>query len=97
LHARLAANAARAVKINDAVGPAKQRNGGTNFDARSVIAVIAAKHGEMASRIRIVPFLDVFNPRPVDPDRYIVFLLTGDRASVTADAAVLVNEKSVAH
>jgi hypothetical protein len=97
LHAGLAADAALVVKIDDAVGSAKQRNGGADLYARGIVAVIAAQHGEMAPRVGVKSLLDVFHPRTINTDRYIVFFLAGDRACMTADATVLIDKKSVAH
>jgi hypothetical protein len=42
-------------------------------------------------------FFDVFHPGPVNTDGDVVFFLAGYRTSMTADAPVLVDEKSVAH
>jgi hypothetical protein len=67
------------------------------FYTRRVVAVIAAQHGKMSPRIRIVSFLDVFHPSPVYADGDVVFFLARHRARMAADASVLVYKKSVAH
>ncbi len=59
--------------------------------------MIAAQHGEVPPRVRIMSFFDVFNPGPVNTDGDIVFFFAGYGARMTADATVLVDEKSVAH
>ena len=51
----------------------------------------------MAPGVRVLPFLKVFDPRAVHPDRNVMFFLARDRASMTADAAILVNDEAVAH
>jgi len=59
--------------------------------------MIAAEQREMAPGVRVAPFLNVLDPGPVNSNRDIVFLFTGDRAGMAADAAVLIDDKSVAH
>src|SRR5581483_5709956 len=97
LHARLAADAALVVEIDDAVGAAKERHRRADFDARRVVAVIAAQHREVPPRVRVAALLDVFDPRAIHADGDVVLLLAGQRAGMTADAAVLVDDKPVAH
>ena len=97
LHARLTADAALVIEVNDAVGAAKQRHRRANLDARRVVAVIAAQHRKVASGVWIDTLLDVFDPGPVNSHRDVMFFLTGNRAGMTADAAMLIDEKSVTH
>jgi hypothetical protein len=59
--------------------------------------VVASKYTKVALGIGKLALLDILDPRPVDPERDIMFFLAGDRAGMTANAPVLVDDKSVAH
>ena len=59
--------------------------------------MVAAKHREVPAGIRVVALFDVLHPGAIDAHRDVVFFLTGNRASVTADATILIDDKSVAH
>jgi hypothetical protein len=59
--------------------------------------VIATEHREVAPRVGIFALLDVFDPGAVHAKRDVVFFLACHRACMTTDAAVLVDEKTVAH
>jgi hypothetical protein len=59
--------------------------------------MITAQHRKVPARIRIRALFDVLDPRAIYPDGNIVFFLAGNGARVTADAAVLIDNKSVAH
>ena len=85
------------VEIDNTVGTAKQRHSGTNLDARRVVAVITAQHRKVTPRVGIYTLLDVLDPSTINSHRNIVFFFTGDGASVTTDAAMLIDEKSVTH
>ena len=97
LHAGLAADAALVVEVDDTVGATKKRNRRADLDARRVVAVIAAQHGEVAPRVWVLPFLDVLHPSTIHAERDVVLFFARHRAGVAADAAVLIDEKSVAH
>jgi len=97
LHAGLAADAALAVEINDAIGSAKEGYGGADLDARGVIAVVAPEDAKVTFSIGKLAFLDVFDPGPIDSNRDIVLFLAGYRAGMTANATVLIDNKTVAH
>ena len=84
-----------ALEIDDAVGAPKQGDGGTDFYTRRVVAVIAAQHGKMSPRIRIVSLLDVFHPSPVYADGDVVFFLARHRARMAADALAQIDDKPV--
>src|SRR5256885_15269028 len=49
LHARLAADAAAAVEVDDPVVPTVERDGRANGDAGRRVAVVAPEHGEIAA------------------------------------------------
>src|SRR5262249_44362161 len=83
--------------VDDAVGSPKKGDGGTNFYARSVIAMIAAEYSEVPARIRVAAFFDVLHPGAIHAHRDVMLFLTGNRAGVTADATILIDDKSVAH
>jgi hypothetical protein len=97
LQARLATDAARAVEVHDAVGPAVEGHRGTDRHAGGVVAVIAAQHGEVAARVGEGALLDVLHPGAVDAERDLVLFLAGHRARMTPDALPLVDHESVAH
>lgn len=78
------------------ITPAENGNCRVDFNTWSVVAVVAAKDGEMALCVWKLAFLDVFDPGAIHSDRNVVFLLAGDRAGMAADAAVLVNDETVA-
>jgi hypothetical protein len=59
--------------------------------------MIAAQHRKVASGIGITALFNVFNPCAIHADGDIMLFLAGDGAGMTADAAVLVDEESVAH
>jgi hypothetical protein len=97
LHTRLTADAALVIKVHNPVGSAKKGDGGANFNARSVIAMIAAEHREVSSRIRVAALFDVLHPCAIYAHSDVVLFFAGNRAGVTADATVLIDHKSVAH
>src|SRR5207247_2144590 len=97
LHARLAADAARAVEVHDAVGAAGEGDGRADGHARRVVAVIAAQHREVAPRVRPRSLLDVLHPRAERPERDLIFFLARHRARVTADALAVVDHEAIAH
>ena len=97
LHARLAADAARAVEVDDAVGAPIEGHRRADGDTRRVIAVVAAQHGEVAARVRPGALLDVLHPRAERSEGNLVLLLARHRARVTADALAMVDHESVSH
>jgi hypothetical protein len=97
LRARLTANAAAVVEINDSVLAGKKRRHGTNLDARRVGAVIAAHYREKAARVGKTSLFDVFHPRSIDADWNFVFRFARDRAGMTADTLAVVYDKTVIH
>src|SRR5712692_629388 len=97
LHARLAADAAIAVEIDDAVGAAIERYGRADLDAGRVVTMVAAENTEVPPRIGIFALLYVLDPRAVNSERDVVLFLTGDRTRVAADAAVVIDDKTVTH
>jgi hypothetical protein len=97
LHAAFAADASAVVEIDDAISSAVECASRTNFRARSVIAVIAAHHAEVARCMRELAFLDVFDPGSKNANRYLMFFFARNRASVAPDTTVLIYNKTVAH
>jgi hypothetical protein len=59
--------------------------------------MIATQYGEMTPGVRVVSLLDILDPSAIHAKRNVVLLLAGDRAGVTADAAVLIDHEAVAH
>jgi hypothetical protein len=85
------------IEVDDTVGSAKKSDGGTNLNAGSVVAVVAAEHREVPPRIRVAALFNILHPCAVYSHRDVVLFLAGHRAGVTADATVLIDNKSVAH
>jgi hypothetical protein len=59
--------------------------------------MVAAHHPEVATARRKMSLFDVLYPGAEHPDRNIVFLLAGDRAGMTSDTSVVINDEAVAH
>ena len=97
LHARLAADAAVAVEVDDPVRPPVERHRGADGHAGRVVAVVAAKDREVPARVRKLALLDVLHPRPERAERNAVLLLARHRAGVAPDAPSLVDHEAVAH
>src|SRR6185436_7549511 len=71
LHAGLAADAAPAVEVHDAVRPAEQGGRRADLDARRVVAVVAAGDLEGPPRLGEHTLLDVFHPGAGDPEGHL--------------------------
>jgi hypothetical protein len=97
LHASLAADAPPVVEINDSVCSPVQRAGRTDFGTWRVIAVVAPHHSEVSRCVGKLALLDMLYPGAKYANRNLVFLFARNRASVTADASVLIDDKSVSH
>ena len=97
LHASLATDAAPVVEINDSIGSPVEGAGGTDFRARRIIAVVAPHHPEVAGGVGKLTLFDMLDPGAKNTNRHLVFLFARDRAGVTPDTPVLVDDKSVSH
>lgn len=97
LHARFAAYTESVVEVDDAVGPLEKCNSRTDFDAGSIVAVIASENTEVKAGVRERPLFDVLYPRTIHTDGNIVLFLAGHGAGMTADTARLIDEESVTH
>src|SRR6185369_5816842 len=97
LHARLAADAAVAVEIDDAVVAAKERRHRTDGDAWRIVAVIAAHHRKITPRVGILALLYVLHPRAEGADGDLMLGFAGDGAGMAADALAVVNQKAISH
>ena len=97
LHASLATDAAPVVEVDDAVSPTVQRAGGTDHRARRIIAMVASHHPKVARGMGKLAFFDVLDPGAENTHRDLVFLFARDRAGVTPDTPVLIDDKSVSH
>ena len=91
LHAGLAADAAVAVEVYDAVVAAKQRGHRADGYARRVFAMVASHHREEAARVGVLAFLDVLDPGAKRAERDFVLGLASDCAGVTANALSMVD------
>jgi hypothetical protein len=97
LHAALAADTALIVEVYDPIRTAEEGVGGTDLNARSVIAVVTSHHAEIAPGLRERAGLYVFHPCSKNSEGDLVFLFAGHRAGVTANTSILVNNEPVAH
>jgi hypothetical protein len=97
LHAGLTADTALVVEVDNAVVSAKKRYGGTYFNTRSVIAMVATEHREVSSRIRVAALFNILHPCAIYAHRDVVLFFAGNRAVMTTDATVLIDYKSVSH
>jgi hypothetical protein len=97
LHAGLATDTSPVIEINDSIGTPVKSASRTNFRAGRIIAVIASHHPKMPRCMREFTLLDVFHPSPKNTPRHLVFLFASDRAGMTPDATVLIDNKTVSH
>jgi hypothetical protein len=97
LRAGFAADAAARVEINDSVFAGKKRRHRADFHARRVSAMIAAHHRKQTPRVRESAFFDIFNPRPINAERNVVFRFAGNGAGVAADTFAIINNKAEIH
>ena len=58
--------------------------------------MVAAHYAKMAAGVGKLTLLDVLDPGAENTEGNVVFLLAGDGARVTADAAVMINDETVA-
>jgi len=94
LHARLAADAAVGIEIDDAILAAVEGGDGADRHARRKIAVITAHHAEQPAIIWKLALLDVLNPGAIDANRYLMFAFAGHGTGVAADAFSVVDQES---
>jgi hypothetical protein len=59
--------------------------------------VIAAQDSKVTARVWITAFFNILDPCSIHADGDIMFCFTSNSAGMTADAAVLINDESVAH
>ena len=97
LHARLAADAAVGVEVDDPVVTLVERSGGADRDARGVGAMVAPHHREEPFGVRPCTLLDVLHPGAVDSEGDLVLGLAGHRARMAADACRLVDDEPIPH
>ena len=90
-HARLATDADRFIKIDNAIRAFEHRRRWTSGYARRVSALIAACYLVSASRLRKDADVDVFDVCARDGKRNEILRLACRRAGMTADAARVVN------
>ena len=95
LHARFAPDTKVGVEVDDAVVAFEKCAGGANGDTRCVRAVITAENGEEPLGVGPGSLLDVLDPGSVDSERDLMLGLACDRAGVTADAEVLIDDEAV--
>ena len=88
VHARLAADAVVIIEVDDAVRGPEKRIRRADRHARRVVAVVASHHRKRSAGVGERSGLDVFQPRAVYAERYVVLALARDRAGVASNAAV---------
>ena len=93
-HAGAAADAGRAVEIDDPVAPLEERIGRADADARGFVALVAQNGEEQPLRVRERSLLDRLDPAAVHADRDLVLGLARDRAGMTADALSQIDRKA---
>jgi hypothetical protein len=91
LHTGFASDATGVVEIDNAVVAAEQCPRRTYFNARRIIAMIAPHHAEMAAGMGKLASFNILDPGAKNPNRNLVLFLARDSASVTADAAVVID------
>ncbi len=94
-HARAAADADRAVQIDDAVTAFEERVGRTDLEAGRFFALIAQDRKEQPLGVRERAFLDRLDPAAIDADRDVMFRLARNGARVAADAFLQIDNKPV--
>src|SRR5207237_423479 len=95
--ARLAADADVLVEVDDAVGAAIHRRGGTGGYARRMLTLVAAGDLESAARRRELPDVDVLDVGAIDAEGDGVLRLARGAAGMAADAAGLIDDLSPLH
>jgi len=59
--------------------------------------VVASHHAEMPRRMRELALFDVLYPSPKNTHGHLVFFFARDRARVTPNTTILINDKTVSH
>ena len=57
-----------------------------------VITAVAPMHGKVTPGFWINPFFDVLHPSPMQTDDNVMFFFARDRAGITTDATVLIDD-----
>ena len=94
IHARLASDAVVVLEVNDTVVGPEERIRRAYRHTRCVLALVATHHRKFACNVGERARLDVLDPRPVHPQRHVVFTLAGDGAGMAANAVVAVEHKA---
>src|SRR5262245_34740151 len=94
LHARLAADAAVGVEIDDAILTAIEGCNGADGDARCKVAMIAAHHTEQPAVVRKLAFFDVLHPRAIDANGNLMLAFAGHGTGVAANAFAVIDQES---
>ena len=97
LHASFAPDAPPVVEIYDSIGPPVQGGRGADFRTRRVIAVVAPHHPEVARCMRELALFNMLYPGTKNTNRDLVFLFARNRAGMTPNTTVLIDDKSVSH
>ena len=84
-----------AMQIHDTVATTKERAGRADCHARRVFALVAQDGKEQALRVWEAALFHRLDPTAIYADRNVMFSLAGNRARVTADALLQINDKAV--
>jgi hypothetical protein len=97
LQAGFAANAYSGVKLYYTIITLVHRRDRTNTHTGRIGTVIAASHLKETAGIGKFALFNIFNPGSADPQRYLIFRLTGHTASMAADTGFIIDDKTVIH
>jgi len=97
LAARLAADTAAGIEINDAVVPLVKRLDRADIHTGRLLAMVAAQDGKVTASVGEAPFFDILDPGAVHSEGHLVLGFAGYRACMTADALSCVNDKTIVH
>src|SRR5512135_2875682 len=92
LQTRFAADALVGVKFDDAIGALVHRRRWTNADTGWILALVAARHLKMTTRIGKLALFNVLDPRAKNAEGDLIFFFACDTARVATDALAIVNE-----
>jgi hypothetical protein len=95
LHARFASDTAAAIEIDYAIVAAEKSSGRAYLNTWGIITMVATHHAEMAAGLRKGPLFDVFDPGAENANWYIVLFFASNRARMTSDTAVMIDDKPV--
>jgi hypothetical protein len=97
LQAGLAADANSGIKLDNAIITLVHGGDRTNASTRGIGTMVTASHLKETAGIGKFALFNIFNPGSADPQRYLIFRLTGHTASMAADTGFIIDDKTVIH